>query len=203
MKMGLFAGAAALAVSGFASAGFVGMAVESSVVGGKTVFKVYAQFDAASDVVLSVYGVAGIPGGGFYNSDFVGGSWDPKFTNDGGAADSYLTIGGVPGFANSTGADPNFGAAGFNQPGIPNGAGWYNSNPGNLQGKVDAGTLRTLIAQFSFAGTPITFTSPITVSFNGGLGTPVNFADSSFTVPTPGAIALLGLAGLAGRRRRA
>ena len=203
MKMGLLAGAAALAVSGFASASFVGMAVESSVVSGKTVFKVYAQFDSASDVVLSVYGVAGIPGGGFYHSDFVGGSWDPKFTNDGGAADSYVTIGGVPGFGNSTNADPNWGAAGFNQPGIPNNAGWFNGNPPNLQGKVDAGTLRTLIAQFSFAGAPVTFTSPITVSFNQGLGTTTQFGDSSFTVPTPGAIALLGLAGLAGRRRRA
>lgn len=201
MKMGVLAGAAALAVSGFASAGFVGMVVDSAVVNGKTVFHVYAQFDSANDVVLSCFGVAGIPAGGFYHSDFVGGSWAPQFTQT-AAEDSFVTIGGAPGFSNSTQADPNWGAAGFNQPGIPNGAGWFNSNPPNLQGKVD-GTLKTFIAQFSYAGAVTAFTSPITVSFNQGLGTPTQFANSSFSVPAPGAIALLGLAGLAGRRRRA
>lgn len=203
MKMCVLAGAAALAVSGFASAGFVGMSVESEVIDGKTVFRVYAQFDSANDVVLSVFGVANIPNGGFFNNDFAGGSWAPQFTAPGaGAVDSFVTIGGVPGFANSTQADPNWGGAGFTQPGIPNGAGWFNSNPPNLQGKVDA-SLRTLIAQFSFAGEPVTFTSPITVSFNQGIGTATQFGEASFTVPAPGAIALLGLAGLAGRRRRA
>jgi len=204
MKMGILAGAAALAVSGFASAGFVGMDVQSSVIEGKTVFQVFAQFDSANDVVLSVFGVANIPNGGFFNADFAGGSWAPQFTQN-AATDSFVTIGGVPGFANSSQADPAWGAPGFTQPGIPNGAGWFNSNPPNLQGKVNAVTLKTLIAQFSFEGGAAgitTFTSPITVSFNQGLGTPTTFGQSSFTVPAPGAIALLGLAGLAGRRRR-
>jgi hypothetical protein len=201
MKMGILAGAAALAVSGFASAGFVGMVTESSVDGANTVFRVYAQFDNANDVVLSVFGVAGIPAGGFFQSDFAGGTWNPQFSTS--SADSYVTIGGVTGFANSTSADPNWGGAGFTQPGIPNNAGWFNSNPPNLQGKVDA-SLKTVIAQFTFASTAIqSFTSPITVSFNQGLGTPTVFGTSTFTVPAPGAVALLGLAGLAGRRRRA
>jgi hypothetical protein len=205
MKMYVLAGAAALAVSGFASAGFVGMVVENEVIDGKSVFRVYAEFNSANDVVLSVFGVANIPVGGFFNSDFAGGSWAPQFTAPGaGAVDSFVTIGGAPGFANSTQADPTWGGAGFNQPGIPNGAGWFNSNPPNLQGKVNPATLRTLIAQFSFAGEPVTFTSPIVVAFNQGLGTPTQFSQGAFfVVPTPGAIALLGLAGLAGRRRRA
>jgi hypothetical protein len=203
MKMCVLAGAAALAVSGFASAGFVGMTVENEVVDGINVFRVYAQFDSANDVVLSVFGVAGIPNGGFFNNDFAGGSWAPQFTNPAATmTDSFVTIGGTPGFTNSTQADPNWGGSGFTQPGIPDGAGWFNSNPPNLQGKVDANN-RTLIAQFSFSGDPVTFTSPITVSFNQGLGTATQFGEGSFTVPTPGAIALLGLAGLAGRRRRA
>ena len=40
---------------------------------------------------------------------------------------------------------------------------------------------------------------------NGVAGSPVQFAEATFTlgaIPAPGAIALLGLAGLAGRRRR-
>ena len=207
MKMGVLAGAAALAVSGFASAGFVGMDVTSTVVGTKTVFKVYASFNSANDVVLSVFGVAGIPGGGFFHSDFAGGSWAPQFTNPADVAtDSYVTIGGTPGFTNSTQADPNWGAPGFTQPGIPNNAGWFNSNPPNLQGKVDAGTLKTLIAQFTYDGVVTAFISLITVLYNQGLGTPTVFSNgASFTVgiPAPGALALLGLAGLAGRRRRA
>lgn len=46
----------------------------------------------------------------------------------------------------------------------------------------------------------------IKIGYNNGVaGSPVQFAESTVfigTVPTPGAIALLGLAGLAGRRRR-
>ena len=205
MKTGIFAGAAALAVAGIASAGFVGLVSEKSVVGGKNVYKVYAQFNSASDVVLSCFGISGFAGTTWNQADFVGGSWNPQFTSD-ATVDSFVTIGGTPGFSNSTSADPNWGALGFNQQGIPNNAGWFNSNPPNLQGKVDA-SLKTLIAQFVYTGADTqVFTSPLTVSFNQGLGTPTQFSTGgSFTigVPAPGAVALLGLAGLAGRRRRA
>lgn len=209
MKMCVLAGAAALAASGFASAGFVGMVVESQVIQGVTQFRVYAQFDNANDTVLSVFGVANISGN-FNQSDLLPG-WSPLFTTN-AETDSYVLIGGGTGLAsgNSTNADPNWGGAGFSQPGIPNGAGWFNSNPPNLQGRVDAVTLRTLVAQFTFAGDIAVFTSPVFVGYNQGLGTATQFSSDpnapatfSFTVPTPGAIALLGLAGLAGRRRRA
>jgi hypothetical protein len=205
MKIGVLAGAAALAIAGIASAGFVGLESEKTVVGGKNVWRVYAKFSSSSDVVLSVFGVQGFAGTDWNDSDFANGTWNPQFAIDGGV-DSYVTIGGTTGFANSTSADPAWGGAGFTQSGIPNGAGWFNSNPPNLQGKVDA-NLRTLIAQFVYTGDDTTqFTSPLTVSFNQGLGTPTQFStNGSFTigVPAPGAVALLGLAGLAGRRRRA
>jgi hypothetical protein len=202
MKMGVIAGAAALAIAGFASAGFVGFEVENlGLVNGKSAWKVYAKFDSASDVVLNVFNMTGVSGS-FNHVDFAGGSWAPQFTSN-NAEDSYVTIGGAPGFSNSTTADPNWGANGFNQPGIPNGAGWFNNNPPNLQGKVD-GNLRTLIAQFVFTtATPSVFTATGSVGFNQGLGTPTVFGNGSFTIPAPGAVALLGLAGLAGRRRRA
>jgi len=203
MNMGVLAGAAALAVSGFASAGFVGMEVDSAVISGKTVFTVYAKFNNASDVVLNAFGLNAISGA-FFQSDFAGGTWGPQLTNPADVAtDSFVTIGGTPGFANSTSADPGWGGPGFIQAGIPAGAGWFNANPPNLQGKVNAVTLRTLLAQFSYAGVIAAFTTPITVGFNQGLGTPTVFGTATFTVPAPGAIALLGLAGLAGRRRRA
>lgn len=206
MKIGVLAGAAALAIAGIASAGFVGLESEKTVVSGKNVWRVYAKFNSASDVVLSAFGIQGFGGSSFNDSDFASGTWDPKFAID-GTIDSFVTIGGSTGFTNSTSADPAWGGAGFTQSGIPNGAGWFNSNPPNLQGKVDAVTLRTLIAQFVYEGSDTTqFTSPLTISFNQGLGTPTQFSTGgSFTigVPAPGAVALLGLAGLAGRRRRA
>ncbi|MBL9148904.1 MAG: hypothetical protein JNM94_09450 [Phycisphaerae bacterium] len=202
MKMGVIAGAAALAIAGFASAGFVGFEVENlGLVNGKSAWKVYAKFNSANDVVLNVFNVTGVTGS-FNQADFAGGSWAPQFTSN-PTEDSYVTVGGTPGFSNSTTADPNWGGSGFNQPGIPNGAGWFNNNPPNLQGKVD-GNLRTLIAQFVFtSATPSVFTGTASVGFNQGLGTPTVFGNGSFTIPAPGAVALLGLAGLAGRRRRA
>ncbi len=205
MKMGILAGAAALALCGVASAAFVTFEVDQTVVGGNTICKLYAKFSSANDVVLNAFGTTNLAGINPLDSDFVGGSWSPQFTQD-ATVDSFVTIGGVPGFANSTNADPGWGGAGFNQPGIPNGAGWFNSNPPNLQGKVGA-DLRTLLGQFVFntSTLPAPITSALTVGFNQGLGTTTVFGSGFFTicVPAPGAVALLGLAGLTGRRRRA
>ena len=217
MKMGLLAGVAATLVAGSASAAFVGMNVvsSSSVVGADTfyVFKVYAKFNNANDTVLNAYGMNALPVGGFWHNDFlsgpsgstVAGTWSPTLVPAPNAAlDSWTTIGGNAGdFGNSTAFDPGWGAAGANQAGIPANAGWFNQNPPNLQGRVNASTLETLIAQFVFKNTIFAFTTPITIGFNQGIGTPSQFGNGSFAVPAPGAIALLGLAGLAGRRRRA
>ncbi|MFO0830169.1 MAG: hypothetical protein U0572_18655 [Phycisphaerales bacterium] len=203
----MFAGAAALAAAHVASAAFVGFDSDYSFVGGFHVWKVYAQFNSANDVVLNAFGTSNLGGSNFNDADFVGGSWSPQFTQPGQeAVDSYVTIGGVPGFANSTNADPGWGGAGFNQPGIPNGAGWFNSNPPNLQGKVGADN-RTLLAQFVYldgsGGIPV-YVSTLQVGYNQGIGTPTVFGTGTFIIgfPSPGAIAVLGLAGLVGRRRR-
>jgi hypothetical protein len=40
------------------------------------------------------------------------------------------------------------------------------------------------------------------IGYTDGVTTTVQFAETSFSLPAPGAVALLGLAGLAGRRRR-
>jgi len=187
MKRGLLAGVAALAVGSAASAGFVGISVESHVIDGKSVFRVFAQFDSADDVVLSVFGVNGIPASGFFHSDLAGGSWAPQFTIGSDAAtDSFVTIGGAPGFT---------------QPGIPDNAGWFNSNPPNLQGKVDPNTLKTLIAQFSFDGPITAFSTPFTVAYNQGLGTPTVFGEGFPFVPAPGALVVV-IAGIVAARRR-
>lgn len=186
-----------------AHAGFVGYSTEITNVGPTTVVRLYANFNSSNDVVLSVFGVQNFSAFDWDDSDLVGGSWAPQFTTD-ATVDSYLTIGGTAGFSNTTSADPTWGAAGFNQAGIPNGAGWFNSNPPNLQGKVDA-LMRTFLGQFAVTNgsTSTPSMSPLTISFNQGLGTQTSFAQGTFNfLPTPGAIALLGLSPLFRGRRR-
>jgi hypothetical protein len=217
MKMGLLVGVAATMVAGSASAAFVSMNVVSSTVsqGADTfyVFKVYAKFNNANDTVLNAYGMNALPAGSFWHNDFlsgggsnVAGTWSPTLIPSPTAAttDSWVTVGGTAAdFGNSTSADPGWGPAGWNQAGIPANAGWFNQNPPNLQGRVNATTLQTIIAQFVFKNTIVGFTTPITIGYNQGIGTSSQFGNGTFSVPAPGAIALLGLAGLAGRRRRA
>jgi hypothetical protein len=70
---------------------------------------------------------------------------------------------------------------------------------GNLADSVRLG-------QFSMDRDAAASTWNLKIGYNNGVaGSPVQFAEATFTlgvIPAPGAIALLGLAGLAGRRRR-
>ena len=209
---------AAAAVAATASAGFTGFSTVNTTQGdGKVISQVFANFDGGSDTLLNVFqiaytggvGTSGFGVGNFWHADFTNGvaysqavgSWNAQLTPGFGNADSFLTIGGGPGFTNSTNGDPAFGA-GYNSAGLVSGGGWFNSNPTNLQGANIGG--KTLIGQFVVDAGKGWFVSA-KVGYNQGLGTPTVFGEGSFTigVPAPGAVALLGLAGLAGRRRRA
>jgi hypothetical protein len=150
------------------------------------------------------------------------GSWSPTMTGSALANrpfDSFLLIGGNPVAANTTTADPSWGGNGANPNGwnvaqIPTGAsplyndlGWFNASPPNLQGRVGTApntATQVKLGQFILSANDTafrTYTLRIAVN-NASVATPV-FSDGSFTlVPAPGAIALLGLAGLTGRRRR-
>ena len=59
-----------------------------------------------------------------------------------------------------------------------------------------------LVGRFAFDGDFDLSGSELFVTWNQGLGTPGNQAGFIVNVPAPGAMALLGLAGLTGRRRR-
>ncbi len=212
--------AAAAAVAGTAAAEFTGYTVEiAQASGGLTAYQVFANFNGGTDTVLNAFQIHNTDGSGlisgFYHADAlnggvssnVAGTWNPQFVLDPGAMDSYVCIGGGTGFAsgNSTAADPGWGAAGFNQAGIADSAsvgvaGWFNQNPPNLQGQNFAG--RTLLGQFVMADSD-SISLFLKIGYNSGVsGSPVQFGEGVFTLPAPGAIALLGLAGLAGRRRR-
>ena len=213
--------AAALAVVGSANANFTGYSVSSTTNGTYNMYQVFGNFDGATDTVLNAFQIHAIVGSslaGFVHNDAltsgapstVSGTWNPQFVLAPGAFDSYVCIGGGTGFTsgNSTNGDPGWGTAGINQPGIPDGptagvAGWFNSNPPNLQGRVVSG--QVLLASMVLAvGDTTGRTFFMKVGYNSGVaGAPVQFGEGLFTLPTPGAVALLGLAGLAGRRRRA
>jgi MYXO-CTERM domain-containing protein len=204
----------------YISAVEVGYEVTAADFGGASVtvyvVDVYMKSNDAADTLLNVYNwntVGSAPT--TYFQSFTGTGWTP--TNLGGPfdnealqrADSFVTIGGfaadvrqVPGAGAGTGLDPNFGGSTAAAPGVN--AGWYNSSPPNLNGAVmtyDSGVTGTLIGRFSSLGGEFSLAgTTFEATWNQGLGTPGQQA--GFTVPAPGAMALLGLAGLAGRRRR-
>ena len=65
-----------------------------------------------------------------------------------------------------------------------------------------SGSLGMMIGQFYLASLDLTLTN-MGVSVNQGTGTPVNQGVFNLVIPAPGAIALLAVAGVASRRRRA
>jgi hypothetical protein len=229
MKILATASLAAL-IAGGASAAFVEFyTVKTQVATGGVdldQYVLFARFNGATDTVLNAYnlnGQAGAVMNAFYhkdNSDYNGGvlsttygTWAPQLTGSitlNRPFDSYLLVGGNSSGTNTTNADPSWGGASWVRADLPNNLniGWFNSNPPNLQGRVGntgntADSVR--LGQFVIARDANAGTFSITIGYNNGVsGSPVQFADGFFQlgVPAPGAIALLGLAGLAGRRRR-
>ncbi|MFM1868384.1 MAG: hypothetical protein RL591_1792 [Planctomycetota bacterium] len=222
--------AVAASVSAAASASFVEFYTTSTTTSSNginvDVYTLWARFDGATDTVLNAFNLNRLDSNTtniFYHKDNAKGNdglamikefgtWAPQLT---GAAvanrpfDSFLTIGGTSGASNTTSADPSWPAAGggWNRPDVPNNlnVGWYNSNPPSLQGRVGVGANTAdsvRLAQFVIDAGSNGGTWNLKVSFNNASNSTVNFATSTFSLPAPGAVALLGLAGFVGRRRR-
>jgi len=222
--------ALAAAVSSVASATFVQyVVVKTSTTNSGValdVYNVFARFNGATDTLLNAFNfnrVDGTAGNMFYhkdNSDYNGGvlskqygTWAPQLT---GSAtlnrpfDSFLVIGGTATATNTTNADPSWPTAGgsWNRADIPSGfnIGWFNSSPPNLQGRVGIApntSTDVRIGRFVVDAGADGGTWNLKIGYNSGVaGAAVQFAETTFSLPTPGALALLGLAGLAGRRRR-
>jgi hypothetical protein len=158
-----------------------------------------------------------------YNSGVLSqefGTWNPSQTGSislNRPFDSYLTVGGQAAGTNTSNADPswvtggNADARSWNRPDLPNNGtlGLFNSNPPNLQGRVGTApntATDVRIGQFVLSAGHSARTMTLTVGYNDGVpGSAVQFGTGTFdlgVIPAPGAVALLGLAGLAGRRRR-
>ena len=205
--------AAALIVSGsaFADFGSASYTVESAVSGYDT-YKIFLNFTSPADKLLAIngdvsggYSAISYEGGELYNALFAGVLADDngQYASFAGMeGDSYVTIGGQadtsfsPGFlANNTGADGSI-INGSSFTWEDNG-GYFDSDPGS--GAFDTGS-GILVAQLTVAsGEDITFGG--TASYNSEAGELTFASFSVTTVPAPGALALIGLAGL-GRRRR-
>ena len=193
------------AVDGFGAADFNG-----------TVVDLWLEFDDVNDVMLNVYNFNDTNLGTTYYQSFTGGVWTPN--NQGPPfetealqiADSFISIGGggSQSAGNGTGLDPNFGGANAAGPGA-NG-GWYNSDPTTPIGAVVSTSftntgLGVFIGRFSINGGELNMGGGIgAATWNQGIGTEGSQAAFQIVdIPAPGALALLGLAGFAGRRRRA
>ncbi len=223
---------------------FVGFSVTSNTVVQQgqslVVYTVAARFDGPTDTLFRAYDLTAENSQWFqgfwhqdYNTDLgdpvlsqTHGTWDPSRTGSANRAfDSYLTIGGIAGWGNSTedSFDDIFStqavSSSWNRASLPWGDdfAWFNSEPGNGQGRVgNSPGLRqsdVRIGQFVLSEGHAARTYSLSIRFNAGdwfdrdgdgKGDWMHTATGSFTlgVPAPGAIAVLGLAGLLGRRRR-
>jgi MYXO-CTERM domain-containing protein len=207
--LGLTAGVGSLILAGTAVADFTGMQYETVENGmaGLTTYLVYAGVDAGGELD-AVYGdnvnaLSVSSDGGFYQNTF--GSWStpnaalfPIFPSL--AYDSFVTIGLLDDGGDamlSIGIDySNFDAGGAIY--TENGT-WF-ATPDDAQVfEIDG---RVLVGQFTVGDGDHVYGS---MSFQGKNADGTNwesFGVNFDTAPAPGALALLGLAGLATRRRR-
>lgn len=192
-----------------ANAAFTGFTVESmGVIGGRDVYRVFANFNAPTDIALNVLShqvTAGTMNALHNDNDVLDdgpGTWSPSFTI--GAAqranDSYVTITGLTGSSALTNLDPSFGAG--QGASIPFKGGWFHG--ANPPGVTVGATGKLLLMQVALAVGDAGYSASMQVGYKvSASATDPVFGSGSYTIPAPGAIALLGVAGLIGRRRRA
>ncbi len=204
------------ATSSLATAGFTGFTRDRVVLSnGNIQYKVYANFDnlglpaGQSWVFLNAYSHTTVSGAmnavhrDFFTADGEVGTWQAGSSVSAADRDfdSWVTASGL---ATSSG----WGTAldhGFTNGGtvgdINNGAGWYDATPGTANTVTGGRMLLMQIVRTAANDTPWTANMSITYKISN-TSTPIQPGAFQYTIPAPGAVALAGLAGLAGRRRR-
>jgi hypothetical protein len=219
MKKSLVAGTMlAAAVASVASAGFTGYSVQRTITaGGNIQYQVFANWDQSGLVFLNAFNFATQSGTmnarhqDFFTADGEVGTWQAGSSVSAAdrGEDSWVTASGLA-TASGWGSalDPGF-ANGGTVGDINNGAGWYDATPGSPNAIAAGGTqggYRILLAQIVRNGSDADALATFYLknSFKLAGTTTALFSEGTFTigVPAPGAMALLGLAGMAGRRRR-
>jgi hypothetical protein len=210
---------AASTLASAASAGFTGYSVQRTLTaGGNSQYQVFANWDQSGLVFLNAFSFVNNSGTmnarhqDFFTADGEVGTWQAGSSVSAAdrGEDSWVTASGL---ATSSGwgsaLDPGF-ANGGTVGDINNGAGWYDATPGTantIGAGGQQGGFRILIAQIVRSGddsAQAVSNHSLQLSWKVAGTTTAIFGNGSFTigVPAPGAMALLGLAGLAGRRRR-
>jgi hypothetical protein len=219
---------AAVVAASAASAGFTGYTVDRVVTAaGNTQYSVFANFDSVglpsgkSWVFLNAYNYQGVAGS--MNAihqdaaeDIDGNptsSWSASANLLGATArdnDSWVTASGS---GTSAGADasldPSFNNTVFDRiVGSGGGAGWFDATPGtqNLVAAGGASGFRIKLIQIVRTGNDNLqgdYVGSMFITYKvQDTSAPLTGSGSFNLVPAPGAIALAGLAGLTGRRRR-
>ena len=226
-KKNIYIGVAATAaLTTAASADFLGFDGDVSQIGDYTVIQMKAVFDNDTDIALNLFEMQVVTedNGGFNQSDVqigAGGTWAPNASLDipgfaDSAIDSFGTIGygvGAAAATNGTALDPTFlDATGGLGAYVPSGGGWYNGNPTSEQvaGAVDGiGAYAVWVGQFAFANSRVEaagsnnfFVFDAQMGSKDAAGEVFFGGDAYIWTPAPGALALLGLGGVASRRRR-
>ena len=206
MKTPLIVSSLALAagIASSANAAFTGFTVQNmGTIGGRSVYQVYANFNAPTDILLNAlkHNVTSGTMNALHN-DFGGGIWNPSLTilPDQVANDSFVTVTGLTGVSSQTNLDPSFGTGLGGA--IPTNAGWFNSNPSS--NIVVGSSLKIMIMQVALATGSAGYSASLEIGYKESpSATQPLFGSGTYTIPAPGALALLGAAGLMGRRRRA
>jgi len=225
MKSFALLGATALITSS-ASATVTGLSVEMTyhAASNRDVYSVFVNSNGPNasgmhDVMLNMIAhnvLTGNMSGVRHTDSFVDdssqpvGHWNASYTSaaTGSASnlwkDSFVTVTGKTGASASTSLDPSFGSGVFNaaSPNIPANAGWYTANPA-VDILITGGKIKVM--QFALAHGDAGWTGKISVGYKLQGTTTALYAMNltySVGVPAPGALALLGLAGLVSRRRR-
>jgi uncharacterized protein (TIGR03382 family) len=232
MMIRAFTVAATLAAAGSAQAAFVGfdMRLDADAtasaqavagLGDAQVYRMYAVFSQAGQVLLNVANMNfNVQSGTLFQSPApFGGNLAPNSGFFGFDAtlqwDSFVTINELSNTGSTTIAvDPDFA---WTSTGVAAG-GWFNSNPPNQQGlagfNADFGHWETLLGQFTVIGMAArnvegpnssrdgNWFGLGTAIWNTGIGTETFVVENAGFIPTPGSMALFGLAGLAAIRRR-
>jgi hypothetical protein len=210
---------AASTLASAASASFTGFSVErGTTAGGNTRYSVYANFSASNLVFLNAFSFVNVSGTmnarhqDFFVADGEVGTWQAGSSvsaTDRGE-DSWVTASGLATSSGwGTALDPGF-TNGGTVGDVNAGAGWYDATPGTANAVLAGGTqggYRMLLMQVVRSGNDAGQASSHSMQLSWKVAgtTTAIFGNGSFdlgVIPAPGAMALLGLAGLAGRRRR-
>ena len=220
IKPFVLVGGAALVLAGTASADFLGIKCEEYDGGadaqawldngyaGLVTYRLYANFTPGdSNGVAAVFGIRDIPlslnsdTGTFYNDAIFGGMTAPNDLRVAGIWsaewDTYVTVGVSHNDGSPTSLSPGFATltGGLGQNWSTENGGWF-VTPDDPNSVPDANG-KHLLAQVT-VDEGVGINGIISIQLRDG----TQFESMTFATPAPGALALLGLAGVVGTRRR-